>query len=258
MQDRILDLLMDKNEISWQSILYDLVKTEKMDPWDINVTLLAQKFLEKLNKMKDMDLNISGKVVLAAAILLKIKSKRLVGEDIDHLDSLFAQSEESGESLYDELMAPGAREKEKYDPQKLIPRTPQPRKRKVSIYDLVGALQQAMEVKKRKIIREIPPLNIEMPEKKFDLGSVIKNIYGRIKFFFLKNENTKLTFSRLLPDSPSKKDKVYTFIPLLHLTNQRMIDLEQEQHFGEIEIELMKENMDKKIQVENVETEVSS
>jgi segregation and condensation protein A len=250
MQDRILDLLMDKNEISWQSMLYDLVRVEKMDPWDIDITRLAEKFLERLKQMKDMDLNVSGKVVLSAAILLKIKSRRLVGEDLDNLDRLFAQSEQSEEDLYDELMSPAAKEREKYDPQKLIPRTPQPRKRKVSIYDLVHALQKAMEVKRRKIIREIPPMGINMPDKKFELGIVIKNIYGKIKLFFVKNEGQKLTFSQLIPPQPTKQDKVYTFIPLLHLTNQRMIDLNQQQHFGEIEVELLKENMNKKIKVE--------
>lgn len=251
MQDRILDLLMEKNEISWQSMLYDLVKAEGMDPWDIDVSLLAEKFLERLRHIKEMDLNISGKVVLAAAILLKIKSKRLVGEDLDNLDRLFAQSEQSEDDLYDELMSPAAKEREKYDPQKLIPRTPQMRKRKVSIYDLVHALQKAMEVKRRKVVREIPPMGINMPDKKFELGAVIKNIYGRIKFYFMKNEGKKLTFSQLIPQHPTKQDKVYTFIPLLHLTNQRMIDLYQQQHFGEIEVELMKENMNKEIKVED-------
>lgn len=250
MQDRILDLLMDKSEISWQSIIYDLVKTEQMDPWDIDITLLSKMFLEKLSKMKEMDLNISGKVVLAAAVLLKIKSKRLVGADLDNLDRLFAQGEESEEDMYNELMSPNPKERPDYDPQKLIPKTPQSRKRKVSIYDLVGALQKAMEVKKRKIIREIPPMDIDLPENKFDLGNVIKNIYGRIKVFFIKNNSSKLTFSSLLPEGASKEDKVYTFIPLLHLTNQRMIDLEQETHFGEIDIELNKENINKKIKVE--------
>lgn len=243
---------MDKNEISWQSILYDLVRTEKMDPWDIDISLLAEGFLERLRKFKEMDLNISGKVVLAAAILLKIKSKRLVGADLDNLDRLFAQSEENEEDLYDELIGGGAKEREKYDPQKLIPRTPQPRKRKVSIYDLVNALQQAMEVKKRKVIRDVPPLNIEMPVKKFDIGSVIKSVYGKIKFFVTKG-NDGLTFSKLIPEQPTKEDKVYTFIPLLHLTNQRKVDLNQEQHFGEIEIELIKENLNKEIEVDDAE-----
>ena len=70
-----------------------------------------------------------------------------------------------------------------------------------------------------------------------EIGDVIKNVYGRIKLFFVKNQDSRLTFSRLLPENANKEDKVFTFIPLLHLTNQRKIELEQEQHFGEIEIE---------------------
>jgi chromatin segregation and condensation protein Rec8/ScpA/Scc1 (kleisin family) len=74
----------------------------------------------------------------------------------------------------------------------------------------------------------------------------------------MKNDGRKLTFSQLIPAQPSKQDKVYTFIPLLHLTNQQMIDLYQQQHFGEIEIELMKENMNKEIKVEDAEKEINS
>ena len=47
----------------------------------------------------------------------------------------------------------------------------------------------------------------------------------------------RLTFSQLVP-SNTKEDKIYTFIPLLHLTTQRKIDLTQQEHFGEIEIML--------------------
>ena len=51
------------------------------------------------------------------------------------------------------------------------------------------------------------------------------------------NQEKTLTFTQLIP-SDAKKDKVLTFIPLLHLTNQRKIDLIQEKHFSEIEIKL--------------------
>ena len=46
-----------------------------------------------------------------------------------------------------------------------------------------------------------------------------------------------LNFSGLLP-SDDKLDKVYTFISLLHLKNQKKIDLLQKEHFGEIDIVL--------------------
>ncbi|MCK5140441.1 MAG: segregation/condensation protein A, partial [Thermodesulfovibrionia bacterium] len=59
--------------------------------------------------------------------------------------------------------------------------------------------------------------------------------------------NTRLTFSTLVP-SETKEDKIYTFIPLLHLTNQRKIDIEQYQPFGEIEIILrQKIELDKEL-----------
>ena len=46
MQDKIWDVLLKEEEIGWRSILYDLVKSEKMNPWDINITLLTQKYIQ--------------------------------------------------------------------------------------------------------------------------------------------------------------------------------------------------------------------
>ena len=49
--------------------------------------------------------------------------------------------------------------------------------------------------------------------------------------------NKDLTFTKLIP-SETKEDKVFTFIPLLHLSNRRSIDMHQNKPFGEIEIYL--------------------
>lgn len=227
MQEKVFELLFDKDEITWQSILYDLVRTEQMDPWDIDISLLTQKYLKMLKKLKEMDFRLSGKILLAAAILLKIKSNKLIG-DVDKLQELMTSTGE--EEFFEDLTE---EELQEIEEAKLIPRTPQPRKRKVSIYDLVGALQQALEVKKRRVLRSIPTAEIEIPEKKKDITLVIKEIYEKIKSFF--SAGKRLTFNQLIP-SDSKEDKVYTFIPLLHLTHQEKVDLKQEEHFGEIEI----------------------
>ena len=58
----------------------------------------------------------------------------------------------------------------------------------------------------------------------------------KIKVFFSKDGKMKLYFKDLVGDGASKDDIVYTFIPLLHLSNQRKIDLGQEECFGPIEI----------------------
>src|SRR3989339_1434465 len=231
--ERIFSILFSKaDEITWQTIIFDLVKTEQMDPWDIDVSTLTQKYIDMLRTIKEHDFRVSGKVLLAAAILLKMKSNKLVGEDLSELDRLLMGVGEEMEELGFEETS--TIEKLGEIPT-LIPRTPQPRKRKVSIFDLVEALERALEVKKRRLLHSIPPLNLEAPKKKKDVTEIIREVYGKIRLFFVSTIKEKLTFAKLLP-SESRDDKVHTFIPLLHLAQQNKIELIQETPFGEIQI----------------------
>lgn len=229
--DRIYDMLMDKDEITWQSLLTELIKTEQMDPWDIDVSLLTKKYIEAVKTLKELDFKISGKIILAAAILLKIKSNRLVGEDIEYLDRLISQQDEEELLHFEDEQGPRPLEQ---IPKDLIPRTPQARKRKVSIYDLMQALERALEIKRRRVLRSIPPLDMEIPQKKREISEIISEVYGKIKSFLISGL-TSIRFSALVP-SQTKEGKISTFLPLLHLTNSGKIDLYQEKHFGEIDI----------------------
>ena len=236
MQDKVTELIFNRDEITWQSILYELVRKENMDPWDINVSLIAQKYIDTIRKLKEADLRFSGKVLLAAAVLLRMKSNYLLTKDILNLDNLFAQAEQDDDSFDDILFDDENKKTADYS---LIPRTPQPRKRKVSIYDLVDALQQALEVKKRRVMKDIPEINmLDPPVPKRDVSEIIKDVYLKIKALAFTKKKQRINFSELIP-SNSKDDKIFTFIPLLHLTTARKTDLHQEQHFGEIEIELL-------------------
>src|SRR3989344_920728 len=92
MHDKLLEMLMQKDEITWQSIIYDLIKTGEMNPWDIDISLLSQKYIEVIRGMQEANLFLSGKVILASAIMLKIKSDKLLVEGIGALDNyLFPQ-----------------------------------------------------------------------------------------------------------------------------------------------------------------------
>ena len=233
--DKIFDLIYsDKDEVMWKKILIDLVSADDMDPWNIDVGLLSNKYIEKVRNLQKHDFRISGKVVLTAAILLKIKSDRLIGEDFEELDRLLATIDEAEEDLgvHEDLDIPKFNE----DVPHLIPRTPQPRKRKVSIYDLVKALQQALDVKKRRVWNSAPPTDVEIPTKPREITEIIKEVYGKIRAYFLKSQDP-LRFSKLLT-SQKKEDKISTFIPLLHLSQQDKIELEQQKSFGDINIKM--------------------
>lgn len=237
MQEKLYQIIVENDDISWKAILLDLVNNEQMDPWDIDIGVLTQRYIDHIKQLKETNLKMSGKVLLAAAILLKIKSKRLVGEDLNEFDRLLAASEVSEQQFYDELeqqLAQGEAAGLHDQSLELLPRLPQPRKRKVSVYDLVRALEKALEVKKRRLMNSLHDVNIVVPEKKFDITIAMQSLYGKLVGFFAKGMK-KLTFSSLV-STKNKEDKVYTFIPLLHLTNEGKVELNQKEHFGEIEI----------------------
>jgi segregation and condensation protein A len=245
-QDRIFSILFKEDELTWKNIIYDLVRVEGMNPWDIDISEIAHKFLELLKKLREMDFRISGKVVLASALLLKLKSDRLLEDDIAAFDNLMSSVDDPGDLLDELSLDEAGPKREKILAPGLMPRTPQPRKRKVSVYDLIGALEKALEVEWRRPVYVEPKIKIRMPENFVDMGELIQDVYHKVEAYYgtngLVEEEQKphrLTFSELIP-SDSKEDKVYTFIPLLHLENQRKVDMFQDIHFGEIEIDMRK------------------
>ncbi len=237
MQDRLYDMLMHKDEITWQTLIYELVRTGQMDPWDIDISLLSQRYMETLKELKEANFFISGKVILAAAILLKLKSEKLLTEHIAGLDAQLFSTGEIEELAFEENV-----ERIKlFENPRLTIKTPLARKKKVSLQDLMNALQKALQVDKRRTLRKLREIettaNLKIPEKKVDITILIKEVYNKIREVFTKQE--ELTFSQLV-NSDRKEDKMLTFIPLLHLDNQEKISLSQNEHFGEIKILLQK------------------
>ena len=166
-----------------------------------------------------------------------MKSYKLVNENIAEFDNLLFQKEQ--DLLSEEENPLDFLGEEKIPP--LLVKTPQARKRKVNINDLIEALQKALDVEEKRNIRrrdERVLREIELPKNKIDISALIKNLYLKIKDFFKKNP--EVTFTELLP-SDKKEDKIYTFIPLLHLAAQNKVNLEQETPFGEINITEAKE-----------------
>lgn len=247
-QQELFDVLLKKDDVTWKDMIFDLVRTQQMDPWNIELSHLSQQFLEMLEKLREMDFRISGKIILAAAILLRLKSNKLVGEDMNELNRLIAYNE-AEEEILDEYGDDYGDFEEDISNQRefsLTPKTPQPRKRKVSVYDLIDALDKALNVqskRKPRVLDDVSIIKVEKPAKKVDIGDEIERIHAEIIAYLKNRENNKMTFTELVP-SDDRNDKIIAFSVLMHLGNQRRVDLEQEQHLGEIEIYKLEKNAD--------------
>ena len=244
-QEQIYDMLVEKDDITWKSILYDLVKTEQLDPWNIDISVLVQKYIQRIKELKEVNLSLSGKVLLAAALLLHIQSQKLLGADLTAFDQLIATTGTDGDDFYASLenesrpiIVAGE------ETPVLTPRTPQPRSRKVTIQDLVKALEQALEVKHRRLVKqEAIQLRLNYPENSFDINISIKNVHKKILEYLIEQGKGMITFSTLTPN-PTRHERVHTLIPLLHLSNERELDLHQPKPFHDIAITLTKKTME--------------
>jgi segregation and condensation protein A len=232
-QNQVQDLLFSR-EISWQEIIYDLINTEQLDPWNISITILTNKYLEKVQKYEKEDFFISSKVLLAAALLLRIKSEILLNKYLKSIDEILFGRKEEKKSKIERI------ELEEEIPE-LIPKSPMPRFRKVTLKELIDSLNRAIITENRRIQKVIVNKNalressISLPKRTYNVKEKIKKIYDKLFKHFEKNaDKKKVAFSEFV--GLSKEEKITSFSSLLHLENQTKIWLEQEEHFGEIHI----------------------
>jgi len=232
-QDQIHDLLFNR-EIGWQEIIYDLINTEQLDPWNINIIILTDRYLIKIQELEEADFFVSSKVLLAASLLLRIKSEILLDKYIKSIDEILFGKKDSKKYISERI------ELDEEIPL-LIPKSPMPRFRKVTLKELIESLNKAIGTENRRIKKEIINKNalmessFSLPKRKFNIKSKIKELYSRLFIHFNKNnDKKKISFTEFVGNS--KEEKIISFSPLLHLESQKKVWLEQEAHFEEIYI----------------------
>ena len=232
-QDQIHDLLFNR-EIGWQEIIYDLINTEQLDPWNINIIILTDRYLIKIQELEEADFFVSSKVLLAASLLLRIKSEILLDKYIKSIDEILFGKKDSKKYISERI------ELDEEIPL-LIPKSPMPRFRKVTLKELMESLNKAINTENRRIKKEIINKNaliessFSLPKRKFNIKSKIKELYTKLILHFNdKKENKRIAFTEFVGNS--KEEKIISFSPLLHLENQKKVWMEQEKHFDEIYI----------------------
>jgi segregation and condensation protein A len=184
-QEEVHNILFNR-EIGWQDIFYDLINTEQLDPWDVNIILLTDKYFEKISELEQADFFVSSKVLLAAALLLRIKSEMLLSKHIRSIDEILFGKEEKKVSVLERI------ELDEEIPE-LIPKSPMPRFKKITLKDLVESLNKAIVTENRRIKKEIVNRNalressISLPKRKISIKDKIKQIYESL-FKKLKDE----------------------------------------------------------------------
>jgi segregation and condensation protein A len=215
-----IDLESLVSEVTWKEVLIDLVRNEKLDPWNIDIVEIVDKYIQTIKGMKILDLKVPANLILAAAILLRLKSEMLSFDE--------EEISQEGETVA---------ERPSVIVDSLSFRLRVPPKRRITLPELITALEEAMRLKEMREARSNPaPVSIPIKINTIDIEAEIENVYKQVKS---KVDGSRMTTFSMLSKNYNPEDALLgLFVPLLFLAHKRRIMLIQERFFEEIIVAL--------------------
>ncbi|MCP4646647.1 MAG: segregation/condensation protein A [bacterium] len=206
---------------SWKQLLIDLVVTEKLDPWDIEIVAVADGFMKMVKEMEKFDFHIPANIILASAILLKYKSNALrMYEEPEEIEMPPEPIAMEGEIPALQIKA------------RIPPKAP------ITLNELIGEMERVIKYDDEENVRKpkIKPREImEIPIPDYDIEKEMEKLYSKMKAE-MDGENLVL-FSTLVKQK-TPRDTILTLSPLLHLAQEKAVGLKQDKFWGEIFIKV--------------------
>ncbi|PKL61714.1 MAG: segregation/condensation protein A [Methanomicrobiales archaeon HGW-Methanomicrobiales-2] len=225
-------------------ILVGMAERGEVDPWNIDIVDVTDRFLVELDRRKELDLRVSGRTLFYAACLLRLKSDYLDGWDGDEAEDSFP--DEGDESFADlgfdfesagELEPMGRLEREI---QRRLGRKSLRKRPPVTLYELIKQLKTAEKEQRRKQRRRAPVFR--EPDLDLTAGDVVAVAHDEgyqkavsivmEEFQRAARNGDTLTLGGLAGAMGRTRREVY--IPLLFLMLEGKLALWQDEFFGEI------------------------
>ncbi len=224
-------------------LLLDLIKKNEVNICDIPIAEITRQYIDYLNQMKEMNLDIAGEFLVMASTLLYIKSKMLLPDDQ-------SEEEEEGEDPRAELVRKlleyqafkeaakelGILETERSkeftrqlsdyyfkDLEEQIHTYEQDEPLDADLFDLLQAFHKVLKAATRENVHEVFEQIITI-EEKIDR---IRNILSTRREFY---------FSELLTEEVGRNELIVSFLAILEVAKQKVVKIYQDNQFDEIRI----------------------
>ena len=222
-------------------LLLYLVRKEEVDIYQVNLTKLATQFIEYVEVMRELDLDIAGEFLVMAATLMYLKSRELLPVD----QQAQSEGDEDGDDPRWELIrrlveykkfkdAAGKLQTRELEQEHIYPRQPgkvvfEPTtlRGEVSLFDLVGAVNTILKrFQNRQGTRDI----FEDPWTVSEKIETIRN---------LMTTRSQFRFSELFGEANSRTEVVVTFLATLELIRLKQLAAVQTEAFADIELRVL-------------------
>ncbi|MEM4472608.1 MAG: ScpA family protein [Archaeoglobaceae archaeon] len=202
-----------------------MAKKGEIDPWNIDVIDVTDKFLRKIEEARKLDLRISARVLLYAAILVRMKSDVIAPQPLMNDEDVDVEIIEDLEE-FDEI--------DELSIEKLLITQRRRVKKICTLKDLIEELKRAEAIEKRKKRRRKVDLNfvISIPHDE-SLEEKILEVENFLMKLLQRNRSVTL-FS-----IANTREKILDYyISLLHLVKRGKFQISQKEFYGDIEIRL--------------------
>ncbi len=217
-------------------LLLHLIRENKVDIYDIPISLITGQYLTYIEMMKELDLEIAGEFLLMAATLIHIKSRMLLPPDeeapmeemedprlelVQRLLEYQAFRDAAGilKEREEEALKLFGREKTSFDPE----RTDEQQELylfDINLFDLLGAF--------KKILDTAPPEVRTITKETLTVKDRMMHIAERLE------QVDAVRFEELFSDVGGRVQLIVTFLALLELLRLGLARVYQEGEFGNI------------------------
>ena len=215
-------------------LLLYLIKKNELDIYDIPISSITEQYLEYIELMRMLDLNIAGEFLVMAATLIHIKSKMLLPPEEKEI--LPEEEEDPREELVRRLLEykkfkevagvlqdlEGQR-REMFTRSASLEDQPGEQFFEASLFDLITALTRVLKDVPKEIFQEIVKEEFTVEQKVHDILHMLV-------------DNPVLYLGELFNKAKSKLEIIATFLAVLELIRLKEIIVVQKKRFDDIEI----------------------
>ena len=218
-------------------LLVHLIDKNKLDIYDIRITDIADQYIDYINQMERMNLDVTSEFLVIASTLVYLKSKELLPKEVDDEAELTEEELIARIIEYKKYKEISKKFREFYNENSKrfykLPEQIELQKQKLEkVYkkeELSKRYERLLEAEKNKI--NLNAKNIEKIAiiEKFTVASKVKDMLRAL----IKNKS--FVFNKLFSIKEKSRPEVVTaFSGLLELSRRSKVSTEQEEIFGDI------------------------
>jgi len=218
-------------------LLLHLIKKNEMNVYDIRISTITQQYLEYLDLMQEMNLDVVGEFLVMAATLIHIKSRMLLPRpdptqedpEEDPRDALVRRLVEhqrfkaAAELLHEKEIQRSAMWTRADGPvAEVVGTAPEP-EIEVDLFSLMAAFRQVLE-------RARARPRVLLPPEQIPIETRIEQLLERL------SETEACGFEDLFADVQTRAGMIVTFLALLEMIRLKVVRVFQQANFGAIRV----------------------